>query len=1387
MKRCCLFVIFFLTLNICQGQTTYTFTDGLGAGPCHQYGREAIFTDLLAHQLIQGKLVPPAEGGILATDKQGNPIKWQRVKADTTRRLRDASLGNGYLYLNYTSSEEKTALFHALGHAGLFFNGAPFSGDMYRHEYLFHPVKIKKGVNEIYVRMGFGGRFQGLMAELIFPEKSIFISTKDSTLPHILIEKTTESLLGGIVLINLTEKPLENLTLKATIEGNSATTNVPIISQMTTRKVPFKMNVSNITQKGDVVCTLTLLDNNKVLDEKTLVLKVISEKEHHSSTFISAIDGSVQYYAVAPQTGDPTPESALFLSVHGAGVEAIGQARAYKSKDWGILVAPTNRRPRGFNWEEWGRMDALEVLNIATKRFNPNPQKIYLTGHSMGGHGSWYLGATYPGKWAGIAPCAGYPTLMGYGSADGKIPTHSDNKVEQMLLRASNPSNVVALAKNYKASGIYILHGDADRTVSVEYAREMRKVLSGFHNDFSYYEYPNGSHWYGDESVDWKPLFDFFKWHNTPKSEHVDTLNFTTANPAISSTYHWAGIEQQEAPFSYSNIQVRRNKDKKQIEVKTENVRMVKLLPAVFPPDEPFKVIIDGVEVCTTCKTSGNTLFFVKNQTWEPSDAPTQNQRSATRNGSFKEGFNHKMVFVYGTDGSKEENEWAWQKAVVDAETWYYRGNGAVDIVADKDFTPSLFADRGVILFGNANTNSAWKMLLANSPLQVQKGSVKIGDETITGDDLGVYFSYPRADSRFASVSVIAGTGILGMKATFANQYFAAGSGFPDYLIFNADLLQNGAKSIKATGFFDNNWQFSKKDAALGAVQDLPRLKWWKPSDSPFPTVDGQFWTSEMQDSLFRLPPRAEVLVRKPVWNLAKNSAGLFIRFVSNAPQITVRYKVSGNVAMSHMPATGVSGVDLYAIDSEGEWHSCAGKFNFKDTITYTFEKLKINDGYHKLGREYRLFLPLYNTIRQLEIGVPDSALFRPLAKMREKPIVVYGTSIAQGACASRPAMAWTNIISRTFDRPVINLAFSGNGQLEKELIDLINEIDAKVYVLDCLPNLVAARFDSTEVRKRIMESVKSIRQKYPTTPILLTDHAGYTEGYLMPERQKLFEAANKNLAIAFAQLQKEGITNIFTLKIGEIRLDLDAMVDGTHPNDYGMMQYAKAYETKLREIMNEPKGNFITQVPVRQRREPASYEWEKRHYDILDLNKTEPSKIVFIGNSITHNWGGKPINNRIRGANSWQKYLEPLQVRNFGFGWDRVENVLWRIYHEALEGISPEKIVLNIGTNNLHLNTDEEIAEGLNMLIRAIKIRQPQAEIYVLGIYPRRGKEERVAGLNLKIKQMAQSAMIQYADVGAALLLDTKKINEKLFSDGLHPNAEGYEILGKALSELLR
>ncbi|MEZ5043865.1 MAG: SGNH/GDSL hydrolase family protein [Saprospiraceae bacterium] len=570
-------------------------------------------------------------------------------------------------------------------------------------------------------------------------------------------------------------------------------------------------------------------------------------------------------------------------------------------------------------------------------------------------------------------------------------------------------------------------------------------------------------------------------------------------------------------------------------------------------------------------------------------------------------------------------------------------------------------------------------------------------------------------------------------------------------------------------------------------AQTPSNLKWWNPIQHEFPVIEGQAWTSEVQDPFDRLPARAKDQVREPVWNLSKHSAGLMIRFRSNAEEIVVRYGVKGNLEMPHMPATGVSGLDLYAVNSDGQWLWCRGNRNFSDTIVYRFNGLSPNDSYHQMGREYRLYLPLYNSVTWIEIGVADDTYFAPLPVRKEKPIVAYGTSIAHGACASRPGMAWTGILGRKLDRPLINLAFSGNGRLEKELIELIGEIAAKVYILDCLPNLTSAEtYDDAELTKRILESVRSLKAKRPGVPILLVDHAGYTDGFIVPNRLTAYTRVNRIQQAAFSQLKAEGYQDLFYLTNEEINLQLDDMVDGTHPNDLGMMHYAEGYEKALRHLLKEPIGDVSTTQACIQYREPSNYDWENRHRDILDMNKNAPPKSIFIANSIIHFWGGLPRTKLVREEASWEKTFTPLGLRNYAYGWDRIENVLWRVYHDELDGFSAEKIMIMIGTNNLHLNTNEEVLEGLEMLVEAIKARQPQAEITLMGLLPRRKYEERIANLNLQIAQLAGTANINYADLGNIFLKPDQTIEETLFSDGLHPNEAGYRKLGVALKPLL-
>ncbi|MFM9910943.1 MAG: SGNH/GDSL hydrolase family protein [Chitinophagaceae bacterium] len=559
----------------------------------------------------------------------------------------------------------------------------------------------------------------------------------------------------------------------------------------------------------------------------------------------------------------------------------------------------------------------------------------------------------------------------------------------------------------------------------------------------------------------------------------------------------------------------------------------------------------------------------------------------------------------------------------------------------------------------------------------------------------------------------------------------------------------------------------------------------WNPSNDITQVLEGQGWKQNSANFYQRLPIKAETIVRKDVWDLSQHTAGLSIRFRSNATEIIIRYMVGGTLQMPHMPATGVSGIDLYSKTIDGNWQWAAGKFSFGDTIVYKFKNL-VGYDQHVANREYTLYLPLYNSIKWLEILVPETSIFYPLPVRLEKPIVVYGTSIAQGACASRPGLAWTSILERKLDRPVVNLGFSGNGRLEKEMIDLVSEIDATIYVLDCLPNMVPGTFTPAELKKRIIESIQTLQRRKPGVPILLTDHAGYTEEGTNEIRKKEYQAVNSACQQVFDSLLAKGVKNIYRLSKVEINLNIESMVDGVHPNDLGMMQYAEAYEKKIRQLLKEHSGNSSTTIPIRQRRDASVYDWETRHQEVIAYNSKQSPKIVFIGNSITHFWGGNPNASIVNGANSWKKHFDSMNIVNMGFGWDRIENVLWRIQHGELDGFTPNTIVLMIGTNNLEFNSNDEIVSGLKNLIISIQSKQPAASVLIMGILPRRKFEERIVLLNRAISLMTNRIKVRYGDAGALFLNKEKKIDESLFLDGLHPNNKGYEELAIFIKKYL-
>ena len=356
---------------------------------------------------------------------------------------------------------------------------------------------------------------------------------------------------------------------------------------------------------------------------------------------------------------------------------------------------------------------------------------------------------------------------------------------------------------------------------------------------------------------------------------------------------------------------------------------------------------------------------------------------------------------------------------------------------------------------------------------------------------------------------------------------------------------------------------FSFTSISLVAFGQDETLIWRNPLDEKVNVIQGQGWVKELKGTYVRLPARMESLVRKPVWNLSQNSTGIYIEFKTDAPKFAVRYVVKGPIGFPHMPSTGVSGVDLYAKGAQ-EWEWAAGKYSFGDTITYLFDNLDVG-----AGKTFRLYLPLYNSVEWLEIGAEQKYFFEYVPLKPEKPIVIYGTSIAQGACASRPGLAWTNILGRKLNLPIVNMAFSGNGRLEEPLINLMSETDAKMYVLDCMPNLSSTNYSKDEIRKKVFFAVKQLQKANNKTPILLVENSGGSTDLVIDTLKNLnYRRTSSFLRAAYEELKSSGVKNIYLLSSQDIGMGTSSTVDGSHPNDIGMMEHAIAYEKIIRSIL---------------------------------------------------------------------------------------------------------------------------------------------------------------------------------------------------------------------------
>ena len=803
------------------------FTTGLGiAVPSpRSASRTMARIDPVEAEMVEGRWKDPAAGAAFAGST------WTEVKADDKGSFTGGEgtpFAGGYVWFTHEAAEDRVMLLDAQGNGSVFVNGEPRGGDPYSWGFVQLPVPLRKGRNEFLLSAGRGS----LRARLVAPPAAAFVQATDLLVPSLVGGRTNDGPVGAVV-VNASTAALRGARIRLTsdLPGGGTWVDLHSMPACTVKKValPASFGERTVGKPGTKVkASIELADAQGArLFALPVELPVVSSTDRRIVTRESTIDGSVQYYAVVPSTadrakGDPMP--GILFSVHGASVEASGQAACYAPKREAHVVCPTNRRPYGFDWEDWGRTDFAEAFAHARATLVNDPLRSWLTGHSMGGHGTWQLGAHFPGEFAAIAPSAGWISFSSYvgASAAGAASDAPADPAAAMLLRAGSASDTLALRANFLQQGVYVLHGDADDNVPVQEAREMfRQMAEMHHPDFAYYERCGAGHWWGNECVDWPPLTQFLFRHSLPKPESSTVVRFRTVAPQVSSRNAWVRVLQQERMFAVSTVEASVDAPKGTVAVTTDNVVHLHLVPPGLAPGAPIKVTVDGTTLETPAfkaKEGDRTHLHLERAVgksgkpeWSARAGPSgkdpeANVKKPARGGPFKNAFAHGFVAVVGTQGDDVADAMLMAKARYDADQWWVRGNGRFEILLDRGFDASLYKGRNIVLYGNHDQNSAWGTVVGDPQVDVRNGTFAGPTDRHSGDDIAAMFVLPRADCDQGQVGVIAATGARGWRALMRTPVFTAGVGIPDLVAFRSDMLSKGTAGIIEAGFFGNGW-----------------------------------------------------------------------------------------------------------------------------------------------------------------------------------------------------------------------------------------------------------------------------------------------------------------------------------------------------------------------------------------------------------------------------------------------------------------------------------------------------------------------------------------------------------------------------------------------------
>jgi hypothetical protein len=725
--------------------------------------------DPVGDALDQGTFLLPEGPG-----KDANGVEWvERIPGENGKM---GYAGYGLFYAATAVELEKDAgiIVRADRFMQVYVNGAPQPGDPYMTRKHRTPGVGKAGTNVVVASAYMA--INDPEIELWTTPDELAFNTGDVTAPHLVAGAGTSQHLG-IAVLNLTPLSLRQAT--ARVVGNEwfEETEIPLpaLPPAAVTQVPFLLELAQVPAEGGLELPVTVRIESPVLEwswEKELTVPTVEPGVPYKRTRRANVDGSVQYAGINPPSGEAPPEGhALVLSLHGASVEGIGQAKAYGQKEWAYVVAPTNRRPFGFDWEEWGRMDGLEALDDAMEAFGIDPTRVYVSGHSMGGHGTWQFGVHLGNRFRVVGPSAGWSSFYSYVGA---------TKPTGAFARARASSDTLNYVDNLANRAVYVIHGDADDNVPISEAYLMQDAVEPVADEYYFHVQPGAGHWWdgpegaGADCVDWPELFQWMEERTLDLTE-LD-FEYRSPSPWVNATYSYVTIRSQLDPYEDSVITSSAAGDA--VTLLTSNVR---------------SMVLDGAALLD----KGVTSLTVDDEAVELAAGPLAWGPQAGKNpqvqGPFNQVFHRPFCFVYEEQGHPTYRNYVSYLV----STWNIIGNGHACALPVGKLTPEIRAENNLIYVG-----------IPDSKVPVPDGmdfafdadGLAAGEVALPAGTL--LFVFPQEGHLSAVMTTTAGQEFM----LYWYSPFSSRAGMPDYVGWTT----GGAHTA---GFFDAEWQL---DPALG-------------------------------------------------------------------------------------------------------------------------------------------------------------------------------------------------------------------------------------------------------------------------------------------------------------------------------------------------------------------------------------------------------------------------------------------------------------------------------------------------------------------------------------------------------------------------------------------